>query len=96
MRASIHPLFNANGRFGGYEQVVSRHNDPCAMLLQVDRGRASLPTLHVDFGMHDGNREMSIRFRDLARKHTEDRTYGESLRTLIRRPWDAIISRSLD
>jgi len=71
-------------------------NDPCAMLPHVDRERGALPTLHVDFGKGDGIRVMSSRLRDLARKQTSDRSYEESLVTLIRHSWDASISRSLD
>ena len=96
MRNPIHPIFNVDEYFGGFEKLVGSCNDLYALLPTLVNQRVHLPRLYMACGVNDDLYEMNARFRDLARKHSVDLTYEEGPGAHTWDFWDVYIRRALD
>jgi putative tributyrin esterase len=96
MKNPIHPIFNVDEYFGGFEKLAGSTNDLYALLPALVSQRVPLPRLYMACGVDDSLHEMSTRFRDLARENPVDLTYEEGPGAHTWEFWDVYLRRALD
>jgi S-formylglutathione hydrolase FrmB len=95
MRNPIHPVFNVNEYFGGFDKLEGSYNDLFAQLQKQKRNGVTVPRLYMACGLDDDLYEMNIKFRDFAKSNSVDLTYEESPGDHTWDFWDQYIQRAL-
>lgn len=96
MRDPIHPIFNVDEYFGGFEKLIGSCNDLFALLPKLVKQSVSLPKLYMACGTDDDLYEMNRKFQDLAKEHSVHLTYEEGQGAHTWEFWDVYFRRALD
>jgi putative tributyrin esterase len=96
MRNPIHPLFNVNEYFGGFDKLEGSYNDLFAQLQKQKRSGVTIPKLYMACGLDDDLYEMNIKFREFAKSNSVDLTYEEGPGNHTWDFWDQYIQRALE
>ena len=96
MRNPIHPVFNIDEYFGGFDKLIDSSSDLFAQLQHLKRQGTSIPRLYVACGLEDTLYEMNTRFRDLANANSIPLTYEEGPGAHTWEFWDQYICRALE
>lgn len=96
MQKPIHPSFNVETYFGGFERLIGSDNDLYALIPKLTNRGISLPKLYMACGVDDELYDMSIRFRDLANEHGIDLTYEEGPGAHTWEFWNEYFPRALE
>ncbi len=96
MKNPIHPIFNVDEFFGGFERLVGSNNDLYALLPKLASQGVHLPALYMACGVDDDLYEMSRKFQDLARDYSITLTFEEGPGSHNCDFWEIYFRRSLD
>ncbi|MFH1524895.1 MAG: alpha/beta hydrolase family protein [Chloroflexota bacterium] len=96
MKNPVHPIFNIDEYFGGFEKLVGSCNDLYALLPKLASQSVPLPRLYMACGTEDPLYGMSLKFRDLTREHSVDLTFEEGPGAHTMDFWDGYIRRALN
>ncbi|MEA4907813.1 MAG: alpha/beta hydrolase family protein [Anaerolineaceae bacterium] len=96
MHAPIHPLFDVNEYYGGFEQLEGSANDLFAQLGRLKQQGAPIPRLYMACGLEDSLYAMNAKFRDWAQTNSVPVTYEEGPGDHDWDFWDPYIRRALD
>lgn len=96
MRNPIHPVFDVDEYFGGFDKLKGSNSDLFAQLQNLKQQGASIPKLYVACGLEDTLHEMNTRFRDLAHANSIPLTYEEDPGGHTWDFWDQYICRAFN
>lgn len=96
MKNPIHPLFNVDEYFGGFDKLKDSYNDLFARVQNLKQRSSTLPRLYVACGLEDNLYEMNTKFRDLAIANSIPLTYEEGPGGHTWEFWDQYIFRALE
>jgi S-formylglutathione hydrolase FrmB len=96
MKNPIHPLFNVDEYFGGFDKLKDSYNDLFAQVQNLKQRSSTLPRLYVACGLEDNLYEMNTKFRDLAIANSIPLTYEEGPGGHTWEFWDQYIFRALE
>jgi putative tributyrin esterase len=92
----IHPIFNVDEYFGGFDKLEGSCSDLFAQLQNLKREGVSIPRLYMACGLEDELYEMNVKFRDFAGSNSVDLTYEEGPGGHTWDFWDQYICRALE
>ncbi len=96
MKDPIHPIFNVDEYFGGFDKLVGGSNDLFGLLPALAGQGIAIPRLFLACGVDDSVHDMNLKFRDLARHHSVDLTFEEGPGAHTWEYWNGSIPRALD
>ncbi|MCL4269043.1 MAG: esterase family protein [Anaerolineales bacterium] len=77
MKNPIHPLFDVNEYYGGFDKLEGSHNDLFAQLQRLKASGATLPRLYITCGVDDFVYNMNVKFRDFANANAVPLTFED-------------------
>jgi putative tributyrin esterase len=96
MEKPIHPVFDVDEYFGGFDKLKGGSNDLFAQLQKLKRQDVSIPRLYMACGLEDSLYEMNTKFRDFANANSIPLTYEEGSGGHTWDFWDHYIRRSME
>jgi len=96
MRNPIHPVFDVDEYFGGFDKLEGSYSDLFAQLQNLKQEGVSIPRLYMACGLEDELYEMNVKFRDFANSNSVDLTYEEGPGGHTWDFWDQYICRALE
>jgi S-formylglutathione hydrolase FrmB len=77
MKNPIHPVFDVDEYFGGFDKLEGSSSDLFAQLQHLKRQGVSIPKLYMACGLEDPLYAINVKFRDFAISHSVDLIYEE-------------------
>lgn len=96
MKNPIHPVFDVDEYFGGFDRLRGSSSDLFAQLQHLKQQGMSIPRLYMACGLEDPLYAINVKFRDFADSHSVDLTYEEGPGAHTWDFCDAYICRALE
>lgn len=77
MKNPIHPVFNVDDYYGGFDKLKRSGSDLFAQLLKLKQSGATIPDLYMACGLEDNLYDMNVKFRDLAHENSIPLTFED-------------------